>query len=89
MNEPLSGLTERYLGLESFDGIEEIVATCGATIDERALPILWRRLHEEENALPLYRERGYVRIAEKAEQMIGCLRSLIVGLEGHAYDSQE
>jgi len=79
--ESVTELAKRYLGLESFDGIEEIVAVCGAQVDEQALPILRRRLHEEEDALPTYRARGYVRMAEKAEQMIGCLRPLIAELE--------
>jgi len=77
----LPALIESYLGLESFDVTEELLELCGASIDVRALPVLRRRLQEEEgNALRLD-QRGYVRMAEKSNQLIASLTALIAALE--------
>ena len=70
-------LVEQYLGLESLEVTEELLDLCGASIDARALPLLQRRLHEEEAQLPQLEARGYVRLREKGEQLIASLRQLI------------
>ncbi len=74
-------LVEQYLGLESLQVTEELLDLCGASIDARALPLLQRRLHEEEAQLPQLEARGYVRLCEKGEQLIASLRQLIAALE--------
>ncbi len=74
-------LVEQYLGLESLEVTEELLNLCGASIDARVLPLLRRRLHEEEAQLPQLEARGYVRLREKGEQLVASLRSLIVALE--------
>jgi len=74
-------LVEQYLGLESLEVTEELLDLCGASIDARALPLLQRRLHEEEAQLPQLEARGYVRLREKGEQLVASLRSLIAVLE--------
>ena len=66
-------LVEQYLGLESLEVTEELLDLCGASIDARALPLLQRRLHEEEAQLPQLEARGYVRLREKGEQLIAAL----------------
>ena len=74
-------LVEQYLGLESLEVTEELLDLCGASIDARALPLLQRRLHEEEAQLPQLEARGYVRLREKGEQLVASLRALIAALE--------
>ncbi len=74
-------LVEQYLGPESLEVTEELLDLCGASIDARALPLLQRRLHEEEAQLPQLEARGYVRLREKGEQLIASLRQLIAALE--------
>ena len=74
-------LVEQYLGLDSLEVTEELLDLCGASIDARALPLLQRRLHEEEAQLPQLEARGYVRLREKGEQLIASLRQLIAALE--------
>jgi hypothetical protein len=77
----LEQLTEQYLGLESMEVAEELLDLCGASIDTRALPLLRRRLHEEEAQIPQLDARGYVRMREKYEQLVVSLRPLIAALE--------
>ena len=77
----LEQLTEQYLGLESMEVTEELLDLCGASIDTRTLPLLRRRLHEEEAQIPQLDARGYVRMREKCEQLIVSLRPLIAALE--------
>lgn len=74
-------LMERYLGLESFEVTEELLDLCGATLDQRALPVLKRRLQEEEGRLIRLQRQGYLRMAEKSQQLIACLIPLIARLE--------
>lgn len=74
-------LVERYLGLESMEVTEELLNLCGASIDPRALPLLRRRLHEEEAQITLFETRGYVRMREKCAQLVASLRPLITALE--------
>jgi hypothetical protein len=74
-------LVEQYLSLESLEVTEELLDLCGASIDARALPLLQRRLHEEEAQLPQLEARGYVRLREKGEQLVASLRQLIAALE--------
>jgi hypothetical protein len=80
-------LRQRYLGLESFEVIEELLDLCGATIDARALPILKRRLTEEMANVPRFEALGYIRMREKSEQLVASLTSLITTLEGSVHDT--
>jgi hypothetical protein len=77
----LDQLVEQYLGLESMETTFELLELCGAQIDTRALPLLKRRLLEEEASVPFLEARGYIRMREKCEQLIASLKVLIVALE--------
>lgn len=79
-------LVEHYLVLESFEVTEELLDICGATIDSRALPVLKRRLLEEESQIPAFQTRGYTRMREKSEQLIASLKPLITELEDKTID---
>jgi hypothetical protein len=81
-------LVERYLGLASFEVTEELLDLCGASIDACALPLLKRRLQEEEAQIPTLEARGYIRMREKSEQLVASLKSLIEALEETDYDTQ-
>jgi hypothetical protein len=80
----LNHLLERYLGLESLEVTEELLDLCGASISPRALPVLKRRLHEEEAQVMQLEARGYIRMREKREQLIASLTPLIAVLEEEA-----
>jgi hypothetical protein len=80
-------LIEHYLGLESFEVTEELVDLCGATIDMQALPLLKRRLREEEARVPTLETRGYIRMREKSLQLIASLKPLIETLEGMSHET--
>jgi hypothetical protein len=80
-------LVEQYLGLASMETTETLLDVCGVTIDKRALPLLKRRLQEEQTQIPLLEMRGYVRLREKSEQMVAALIPLIATLE--TSDAQE
>ena len=84
----LHHLVERYLGLESFEVTEELLDLCGASIDARALPLLKRRLREEEAQIPTLEARGYIRMREKSEQLVESLKPLIEALEETSHDIQ-
>lgn len=84
----LHALVESYLGLESFEVIEELLEHCGATIDIRALPILRRRLGEEVARAPVLEARGYIRLREKSAQLMTSLTALITALEESAHDAR-
>ncbi len=73
---------ERYLALESFEVMEELLEVCGADVDVRALPLLKKRLAEEESNVLRLEEGGYSRMSEKSRQLIASLQSLIHALEG-------
>lgn len=77
----LDQLVEQYLGLESMEVTEELLELCRARIDTRALPLLKRRLHEEEVSIPFLEARGYIRMREKCEQLVASLKVLIGALE--------
>lgn len=79
-------LIEQYLGLESLQVTEELLDLCGATIDARALPVLKRRLKEEKAHVSQFEARGYIRMREKSEQLLGSLTSLITVLEEMSHD---
>ena len=84
-DQRLLALMESYLGLESFEVTEELLDLCGANLDTRALPVLKRRLQEEEgHALRLERQ-GYLRMAEKSQQLVACLTPLIAVLEEYTH----
>jgi hypothetical protein len=51
----------------------------------RAWPPLRRRLHEEEAHAMALGARGYVRMREKCEQLVTCLKQLIEILEEMSY----
>ena len=74
-------LVKHYLGLESMEVTEALLDLCGASIDTRALPLLKRRLREEEAQVPILEARGYIRMREKSEQLVVSLRPLIAALE--------
>lgn len=77
----LEHLTEQYLGLESMEVTKALLEMCGASIDTRALPLLKRRLREEEALVPILEARGYTRMREKSEQLVASLKLLIAALE--------
>jgi hypothetical protein len=81
MIDCLDQLVEQYLALESLEVTEILLELCGASIDERALPLLKQRLHEEETQIPVLEERGYIRLREKSEQLVAALIPLIATLE--------
>ena len=85
MAQPMSNnydqLVEHYLGLESMEVTETLLEWCGATIDERTLPLLKQRLQEEQAQIPRLHAHGYVRLREKSEQMVAALMPLIAVLE--------
>lgn len=82
----LNALLERYLSLESLEATEELLDLCGATIDQRALPLLKRRLCEEEARLLDLKARGYIRLREKCEHLLASLTLLIPALEEIRHD---
>jgi len=73
-------LVEQYLGLESLEVTETVLELCGATIDQRALPLLKQRLQQEQAQIPRLQAYGYVRLREKSEQMVSALIPLIAAL---------
>lgn len=87
MNENLESLVARYVALESIEVMEELAVVSDLAIDARALPVLRRRLQEEEVSGPLLAERGYERMAEKSAQLQGVLRPLVAVLEERSDDA--
>jgi hypothetical protein len=81
MSNHYDQLVEQYLGLESMEVTETLLDVCGASIDERALPLLKQRLQEEQTQIPRLEARGYIRLREKSEQMVAALLPLIATLE--------
>ncbi|HEY6410942.1 MAG TPA: hypothetical protein VIY29_26095 [Ktedonobacteraceae bacterium] len=75
-------IVAQYLGLEELSVTEDLLDMCGACVDVRALHLLKRRLHEEEMRATALGARGYVRMQEKCEQLMMCLKQLIEALEG-------
>jgi len=82
----LLALIESYLGLESFEITEELLDLCGASLDARALTVLRRRLQEEEGRALRLERQGYLRMAEKSQQLVASLTPLIAALEEHTHD---
>jgi hypothetical protein len=82
-------LVEQYLGLESMEVTETLLDICGATIDERALPLLKQRLQEEQAQIPKLEMRGYIRLREKGEQIVAALTPLIAALEAASSEEQK
>lgn len=80
MSNDYDQLVEHYLGLESMEVTETLLELCGATIDERILPLLKQRLQEEQTQIPRLHAHGYVRLREKSEQMVAALTPLIAVL---------
>jgi hypothetical protein len=81
MSNDYDQLVEQYLSLESMEVTETLLELCGATIDERILPLLKQRLREEQTQIPRLHAHGYVRLREKSEQMVAALTPLIAALE--------
>jgi len=86
-NASLNDLVAQYLALAELSVMEELLDLCGAEIDTRALPLLRRRLQEEEAQAAALGARGYVRMHEKCEQLMICLKQLIEALEGMEHDT--
>lgn len=86
---PIQHLIECYLGLESFEVTEELLDVCGATIDAKALPMLKRRLNEEDAQVQKLEALGYIRLREKSEQLIASIKPLIAELEDETHDQPE
>ena len=86
---PLDQLVERYLGLESMEATFELLELCGARIDTKALPLLRRRLHEEDANIATLEARGYIRMREKCEQLVASLQALIAALEETDHDTKD
>jgi len=61
---------------------EALLEVYGASFDARALPLLKKRLHEEERRATTLEAQGYIRMREKCEQLVPCLKPLIEALEG-------
>ena len=74
-------LVEYYLGLETMEATETLLDVCGATLDKRALPLLQRRLNEEQAQMAAFQAHGYIRMCEKSEQLVASLKPLIAVLE--------
>jgi hypothetical protein len=72
----LTPLVEQYLGLESMEVTEDLLDLCGASIDTRALPLLKRRLREEEAQIPLLEARGYVCVRNVNSSLSASVHSL-------------
>lgn len=77
----LARRSECYFALERVDVLEELVRLGGATLDKRVLPLLRRRLAEEEAEGARLRARGYTRMAEKSAQLAASLRALVAVVE--------
>lgn len=80
-SDSLVSLIGQYLGLESMEVTEVLLDLCGARIDTRALPLLKRRLQEEEAWRALCVKRGYIRMSEKSNQLVESITALITTLE--------
>ncbi len=78
----IDAAVEHYIGLESVESMEEVLTMCGATIDAGALPLLTRRLAEEEARRHILAAHGYTRMAEKSAQLAASLCALIRSFEG-------
>jgi hypothetical protein len=87
MTEPMGSppaldqLVEQYLGLESMEVTELLLDLCGARLDTRALPLLQKRLSEEQMQVATLRTHGYTRMCEKSEQLVESLQPLVAALE--------
>jgi hypothetical protein len=84
----LTHLVEQYLGLESMEIMESLLDVCGARIDARAMPLLTRRLQEEEAQILSLQIRGYTRMREKSEQLVASLKPLITALKQAEQDAR-
>jgi len=95
MTEPMGSLpaldqlVDQYLGLESMEVTELLLDLCGASMDTRALPLLRKRLSEEQTQVSTLRTRGYTRMGEKSEQLVKSLQPLIAALESSDQYSRE
>lgn len=72
----------QYLSLERPEVRETLLSLPPPLGGLSAVPLLRWRLQEEERRLDEQRAQGYVRMAEKTEQLIGSIRRLIAAQEG-------
>ncbi len=70
----LAACSDRYFALERVEVLEELVGLGGPALDGRALPLLLRRLAEEDEEGARLRARGYTRMAEKSARLAASLR---------------
>ena len=89
MSNHYDQLVEQYLGRESMEVTETLLDICGASIDQRALPLLKQRLQEEQMQIPLLDARGYVRLREKSKQMVAALVPLIAALSAAGSEEEK
>jgi hypothetical protein len=80
---------EQYLALESFETTEELLELCGATIDQKAVPLLKQRLWEENQRVEELGTKGYIRMREKSLQLVMSLTQLIAALEEQSNESSK
>jgi hypothetical protein len=80
--EERSEAIRRYLSLESPEIRETLMDLPGSFAGPAARPLLCWRLQQEEQHYQHLVQDGYVRMAEKAMQLIDCLRVLIAAEEG-------
>ena len=71
-------LLKRFLALEVPEVREIVLSLPGALAGINALPLFRWRLAEEESKCEQLRAEGFTRMAEKAEDLLACLRQLIV-----------
>ncbi len=70
-------LLKRYLALEVPEVREIVLSLPGPLAGINALPLFRWRLAEEESKCAQLRAEGFTRMAEKAEDLVACLRHLI------------
>ena len=78
-------LLKRYLALEVPEVREIVLSLPGPLAGINALPLFRWRLAEEESKCEQLRAEGFTRMAEKAEDLLACLRQLIA-LQGGVID---
>lgn len=80
-------LLKRYFALEVPEVREIVLSLPGPLAGINALPLFRWRLAEEESKCEQLRAEGFTRMAEKAEDLLACLRQLITLQEGVTDDT--
>jgi hypothetical protein len=78
-------LLKRYFALEVPEVREIVLSLPGPLAGINAVPLFRWRLAEEESKCEQLRAEGFTRMAEKAEDLVACLRQLIT-LQGDETD---